>query len=119
MQVSDGPFDDRLVSCELVDFTVQNIHTDFTLNILFFFFFSLFGSIPTVHYEFPNGFNYSFGVERFRICEGLFDPSNIKVIRCYCTCLLRCYSTSKHLISPNTAVEPPYHTGYGFNRTEY
>lgn len=51
LQVSDGPFDD-----------------------------SLFGSIPTVHYEFPNGFNYSFGVERFRICEGLFDPSNVKGI---------------------------------------
>ncbi|CAB3981102.1 actin 6A [Paramuricea clavata] len=51
LQVSDGPFDD-----------------------------SLFGSIPTIHYEFPNGYNYSFGVERFRLCEGLFDPSNVKGI---------------------------------------
>ncbi|XP_028399800.1 actin-like protein 6A [Dendronephthya gigantea] len=51
LQVSDGPFDD-----------------------------SLFGSIPTNHYEFPNGYNYSFGVERFRLCEGLFDPSNVKGI---------------------------------------
>lgn len=39
MQVSDGPFDDRLVSCELVDFTVQYIHTDFTLNVLGFLVF--------------------------------------------------------------------------------
>ncbi|XP_046859530.1 actin-like protein 6A [Xenia sp. Carnegie-2017] len=51
LQVSDGPFDD-----------------------------SLFGSIPTNHYEFPNGYNYSYGVERFRLCEGLFDPSNVKGI---------------------------------------
>ena len=30
-------------------------------------------------YEFPNGYNNTFGVERFKICEGLFDPSNVKV----------------------------------------
>ena len=54
----------------------------FSLNKQLFshvYFCSIFGSIPTVHYEFPNGFNYSFGVERYRLCEGLFDPSSVKV----------------------------------------
>ncbi|XP_028517149.1 actin-like protein 6B isoform X2 [Exaiptasia diaphana] len=37
-------------------------------------------SIPLVSYEFPNGYNNSYGLERFRICEGLFDPSNVKGI---------------------------------------
>ena len=41
--------------------------------------FSILGNIPGVVYEFPNGYNNTFGVERFRICEGLFDPSNVKV----------------------------------------
>ena len=47
-------------------------------------------SIPGVVYEFPNGYNDIFGVERFKICEGLFDPSNVKVsglllgVECYC-----------------------------------
>lgn len=40
---------------------------------------SVLGNIPGVLYEFPNGYNNTFGVERFRICEGLFDPSNVKV----------------------------------------
>ncbi|KAL3841942.1 hypothetical protein ACJMK2_020019 [Sinanodonta woodiana] len=35
-------------------------------------------SMPTIHYEFPNGYNLDFGEERFKICEGLFDPSMIK-----------------------------------------
>lgn len=35
-------------------------------------------NIPTAHYEFPNGYNQDFGVERFQIPEALFDPSNIK-----------------------------------------
>ncbi|NP_001279710.1 actin-like protein 6A [Callorhinchus milii] len=34
--------------------------------------------MPTVHYEFPNGYNCDFGAERLRIPEGLFDPSNVK-----------------------------------------
>ncbi|XP_063775686.1 actin-like protein 6A [Pseudophryne corroboree] len=34
--------------------------------------------LPTVHYEFPNGYNYNFGVKRLRIPEGLFDPSTAK-----------------------------------------
>ncbi|KAM8953839.1 actin-like protein 6A [Pelodytes ibericus] len=33
---------------------------------------------PTVHYEFPNGFNCNFGAERLKISEGLFNPSMIK-----------------------------------------
>lgn len=32
-------------------------------------------SIPHVPYEFPNGYNDEFGVERFKIPEALFDPS--------------------------------------------
>jgi len=51
LQVSDGPYDE-----------------------------SVLGNIPGVVYEFPNGYNDMFGVERFRICEGLFDPSNVKGI---------------------------------------
>lgn len=35
--------------------------------------------MPTVHYEFPNGYNCDFGAERLKIPEGLFDPSNVKV----------------------------------------
>lgn len=35
--------------------------------------------MPTLHYEFPNGFNKDFGEERYQIPESLFDPSNIKV----------------------------------------
>ncbi|XP_041365702.1 actin-like protein 6B isoform X2 [Gigantopelta aegis] len=35
-------------------------------------------SVPTVHYEFPNGSNLDFGSERFKACEGIFDPSIIK-----------------------------------------
>ena len=35
--------------------------------------------MPTMAYEFPNGYNREFGSERFRISECLFDPSLIKV----------------------------------------
>lgn len=37
-------------------------------------------TMPTIHYEFPNGYNQDFGSERFQIPEALFDPSNIKGI---------------------------------------
>ncbi|XP_064600687.1 actin-like protein 6A isoform X2 [Liolophura sinensis] len=37
-------------------------------------------SMPTVHFEFPNGYNKDFSEERFKICEGLFDPSYIRDI---------------------------------------
>jgi len=36
-------------------------------------------SIPHVPYEFPNGYNDEFGVERFKIPEALFDPSGLRV----------------------------------------
>lgn len=35
-------------------------------------------NMPTVHYEFPNGYNQDFSYERFQIPEALFDTSNIK-----------------------------------------
>jgi len=35
------------------------------------------GSIPQVPYEFPNGYNSEYGVERFKIAECLFEPSCI------------------------------------------
>ncbi|XP_059484515.1 actin-like protein 6B [Neocloeon triangulifer] len=35
-------------------------------------------NIPTVHYEFPTGYNQDFGAERFRIPEALFDPSMVR-----------------------------------------
>uniref|UniRef100_A0A8C5QT07 Actin-related protein 4 n=1 Tax=Leptobrachium leishanense TaxID=445787 RepID=A0A8C5QT07_9ANUR len=34
--------------------------------------------LPDAQYEFPNGYNCSFGTERLRITEGLFDPSTVK-----------------------------------------
>ncbi|KAF8764833.1 actin-like protein 6B [Argiope bruennichi] len=37
-------------------------------------------NLPTVHHEFPNGYNQDFGPERFQIPEALFDPTNIKGI---------------------------------------
>ncbi|GIX95916.1 actin-like protein 6B [Caerostris darwini] len=37
-------------------------------------------NLPTVHHEFPNGYNQDFGAERFQIPEALFDPTNIKGI---------------------------------------
>lgn len=35
-------------------------------------------NMPTAAYEFPHGYNCDFGNERFKVCEGLFDPSFIK-----------------------------------------
>ncbi|KAB7506674.1 Actin-like protein 6A [Armadillidium nasatum] len=35
-------------------------------------------NIPTEPYEFPNGYNNEFGIERYKITEALFDPSYIK-----------------------------------------
>jgi actin-related protein len=39
---------------------------------------SVIDTMPTVHYEFPNGYNQDFGSERFKIPEGLFDPTILK-----------------------------------------
>jgi len=38
--------------------------------------------LPRVSYEFPNGLSLDFGEERFRIPEGLFNPSIIKGVQC-------------------------------------
>lgn len=35
-------------------------------------------TMPNVHYEFPNGYNQDFGYEKYKVCEGLFDPNAIK-----------------------------------------
>ncbi len=35
--------------------------------------------LPSVSYEFPNGFNTDFDSERFKIPEALFNPSILKV----------------------------------------
>lgn len=35
--------------------------------------------MPSVHYEFPTGYNNDYGAKRFEIPEGLFDPSSIRV----------------------------------------
>lgn len=43
------------------------------------FYFRMADQLPTYHYELPNGYNFDVGAERLRICEGLFDPSTIKV----------------------------------------
>ena len=47
--------------------------------ILFIIIISNVGSIPSVHYEFPDGYNNSYGIDRYKIGEGLFDPSTVKV----------------------------------------
>ena len=39
-------------------------------------------NMPTVHYEFPNGYNQDFGADRFRLPEALFDPSISKACSC-------------------------------------
>lgn len=49
LQVSESPYDEKTVS-----------------------------SIPSVHYEFPNGYHQDFSSERFRIPEALFDPSQMR-----------------------------------------
>ena len=36
-------------------------------------------TIPTISYEFPNGYNVELGHERFQIPEALFDPSVLPV----------------------------------------
>ncbi len=33
-------------------------------------------SIPTTQYEFPNGYNVNLTVEKFKLCEGLFNSSS-------------------------------------------
>ncbi|GAB1602844.1 actin-like protein 6B [Argonauta hians] len=35
-------------------------------------------TMPSLHYEFPTGYNQEFGCKRFKVSEGLFDPSIIK-----------------------------------------
>ena len=35
-------------------------------------------SIPTTLYEFPNGYNVNLTIEKYKLCEGLFDSSNLK-----------------------------------------
>lgn len=52
-------------------------------QLSFYFSHSSVDSMPCVHYEYPNGYNQDFGYERFKVCEGLFDPSVIKVPRCF------------------------------------
>ncbi|KAK7098169.1 actin-like protein 6A [Littorina saxatilis] len=39
---------------------------------------SVVDTMPSVHYEFPNGYNQDFSSDRFKVCEGLFDPSIVK-----------------------------------------
>jgi len=36
------------------------------------------GQIPQVNHEFPNGYNFEYGAERFKISEALFDPGFIR-----------------------------------------
>ena len=46
------------------------------------FFHTLFSAadqLPSVLYDFPNGYHQEFAEERVRIPEGLFDPSHVKV----------------------------------------
>jgi hypothetical protein len=33
-------------------------------------------SIPATNFEFPNGYNLNLTVEKFKLCEGLFDSSS-------------------------------------------
>ena len=53
--------------------------------ILTFPCFRMADQLPTYHYELPNGYNFDVGAERLRICEGLFDPSTIKVCEYECS----------------------------------
>lgn len=35
-------------------------------------------SIPTTLYEFPNGYNINLTIEKYKLCESLFDSSTLK-----------------------------------------
>ncbi|SPP74686.1 actin-like protein 6B [Drosophila guanche] len=59
------------------NYMVQLLMQDFQMNILQVlenpFDERVAAQIPTVHYEFPNGYHQDFGSERFKIAETLFD----------------------------------------------
>lgn len=41
---------------------------------------SVLKALPTSHYEFPNGYNDSFGIERYQIPELLFNPDSMAAL---------------------------------------
>ena len=45
-------------------------------------------SIPTTLYEFPNGYNINLTIEKFKLCEGLFDASTSNLKVCVQSCTL-------------------------------
>ena len=53
----------------------------FYINVFFVvvvvFVFSELETVPSVLYEFPNGYSRQIGIDRFRISEGLFDTSHM------------------------------------------
>ncbi|KAA0185471.1 Actin protein 6B [Fasciolopsis buskii] len=51
----------------------------FHSSIINQFLFSQADTFPMVGYEFPNGFNFELGHERFQLPEALFDPSILLV----------------------------------------
>ena len=63
---------------QILPLSTTNIHLWLFKN-LFFIFSSQTDTMPSLHYEFPTGYNQDFGCKRFRVSEGLFDPSIIKV----------------------------------------
>lgn len=90
----------------LLMFLLILVHKFSSLLLCLDLFFSILGNISGMVYEFPNGYNNTFGVERFRICEGLFDPSNVKVSISYIrvTILNNCFKGLLHSSVPVTWV---------------
>ena len=69
-------------TCSYHDFMVKDLIQDFTAGVLqvntdVCYDKESISQMPRVSYDFPNGYNASFGEERFRIPEGLFDCSMI------------------------------------------
>jgi len=62
------------------EYMVKEVVQDFQATVLQVADAPVIDSMPTVHYEFPNGYNQDFGSERFKIPEGLFDPASLKGI---------------------------------------
>ena len=75
------------VTASYHDFMVKDLLQDFTASVLQVNTDSIYdkdaiSQMPRVSYDFPNGYNASFGEERFRISEGLFDSNMIMSSEC-------------------------------------
>jgi actin-like protein 6A len=70
------------VTTSFHEYMVKNLVADFQANVCQVSLSSLKDeietstSIPATNFEFPNGYNLNLTVEKFKLCEGLFDSSS-------------------------------------------